>query len=254
MRPDKNIYGELKWAVLIPAYNEALTISPLVREILLYKPTQFIVVDDCSIDNTAELLNEFDISLLHNDKNLGKAASLWKGFDKAIEMGMDLVITLDGDAQHDPQDIPRLLACYKKNQNKIIIAARKRNPDTQPFARFFANKFANFWVSWAAGYRISDSQSGFRIYPVSLLKELNNIKQAQGFVFESEVLIEAAWRNVYSTAVEIEAIYPEQRRASHFKPLQDIMNITKMVATRLGQKKMNLKGLYKVLFQWNNTG
>jgi len=245
--------GDLKWAVLIPAYNEALTISPLITEILLYKPTELIVVNDCSIDQTAELLTEFEIIVLQNNSNMGKAASLWKGFDKAIELGMEIVITLDGDAQHDPRDIPRLLNCYKNNQDKIIIAARKRNPDTQPFARFFANKFANFWVSWAAGYRISDSQSGFRIYPVSLLKKLNHTKKAQGFVFESEVLIEAAWRNVYSTAVEIEAIYPEQRRASHFKPYEDILNITKMVAARLGQKNMNLKGLYSIIFNRKNT-
>jgi len=238
---------DIKWAVLIPAYNEALTIRSLVSEVLLCKPTELIVVNDCSTDKTAELLAGSDITLLHNNENSGKAASLWKGFDHAMAMGMDVVITLDGDAQHDPQDIPRLLDCYKKNQDKIIIAARKRNPDTQPFARFFANKFANFWVSWAAGYRISDSQSGFRIYPVSLLKKLDNIKQAQGFVFESEVLIEAAWQGYYSDSVEIKAIYPEERRASHFKPFQDIMKITKMVASRLFEQKMNLRGLYFVI-------
>ncbi len=251
-----NDHKTLKWAVLIPAYNEELTIKPLIEEILTLQPSQLIVVNDCSSDHTAELIDKLPIIALHNSNNLGKATSLWRGFDKAIELNVDVIITLDGDSQHDPKDIPRLLEKYNKHE-QIIIAARKRNPETQPFARYFANKFANFWVSWAAGYRISDSQSGFRLYPVSLLKKLSALKQStlqsrQGFVFESEVLIEAAWQNVSSTSVEIDAIYPEQRRASHFEPFKDISNITKMVASRLLKKKMNLSGLYAIIINKNN--
>ncbi len=243
----------LKWAVVIPAYNEALTIESLIETTLLLQPTQLIVVNDCSNDNTAQLLSHFPITLLHNNKNLGKAASLWKGFTQALKMNMDVVISLDGDGQHDPNDIPRLLQKQSEHPNKIIIASRKRNPDSQPFARFFANKFANFWVSWAAGYRISDSQSGFRSYPTLLLKNISNLQQKaqryeQSFVFESEVLIVAAWQGIYSLPVEIEAIYPEQRRASHFKPFKDIINITRMVAKKLLKKNMNLNGLYHIIF------
>ena len=240
-------YKDLRWAVLVPAYNESLTILLLLNNILEFKPTQLIVVNDASIDNTVEIIDMLPIVLLNNVKNTGKAGSLWKGFEKAIDLNMDVVITIDGDGQHDPGNIPELIEKYLQNNNKIIIGSRKKNPQSQPFARYFANKFANFWVSWAAGYRISDSQSGYRLYPVSLLKNIGLLKQSQGFVFESEVLIEAAWQNYYSEAVEIEAIYPEKRRASHFKPFKDIMNITKMVASRLFEKKMNLAGLYSVM-------
>jgi len=239
--------NNLKWAVLIPAYNEELTIRSLLERVLQHKPTQLIVVNDGSTDKTADRLIELPITIIHNRQNLGKGASLWKGFEQAITSGMDAVITMDGDGQHDPDDIPKLLQQYVKNKKTIIMGSRRRNPDSQPLARFFANKFANFWVSWAAGYRISDSQSGFRLYPVSLLKKLGVLEHSQGFVFESEVLIEAAWQNYYSTAIAIEAIYPEQRRASHFKPFRDITDITRMVASRLIEKKMNLAGLYTLL-------
>ncbi|MFK5984971.1 MAG: glycosyltransferase family 2 protein [Pseudomonadota bacterium] len=246
-------YQHLHWAVVIPAFNEELTIKVLIEEIIALNPKQLIVVNDCSSDKTANILQQLPVTCINNENNLGKAASLWIGFEKAIAMGADMVITLDGDGQHDPRDIPRLLQKYEDNPQQIIIGARKRNPETQPFARYFANKFANFWVSWAAGYRISDSQSGFRVYPSLLLKELvhfkqNSLQQGQGFVFESEVLIEAAWQNIYSSPVEIEAIYPEQRRASHFKPLEDIMNITRMVAARLFKRKMYLAGLFSIIF------
>jgi glycosyltransferase involved in cell wall biosynthesis len=243
----------LKWAVVIPAYNEALTIKALIAEVLLQKPNRLIVVNDCSSDDTLAILKTLPLTLISNATNIGKALTLWKGFDKAIEMGVDIIITLDGDGQHDPNDIPQLLDKYISEPEMITIGSRQRNPKTQPFARYFANKFANFWVSWAAGYRISDSQSGYRVYPVSLLKNLDKLKQSlskegQGFVFESEVLIEAAWQNVYSSSVEIKAIYPQQRRDSHFKPLEDISHITKMVAGRLLEKNMNLPGLYQIIF------
>jgi hypothetical protein len=66
-------------------------------------------------------------------------------------------------------------------------------------------------------------------------------------VFESEILIEAAWHQFFSSPVEIAAIYPEKRRASHFKPVRDISHITQMVAKRLFQRKMHLPGLYAIL-------
>ncbi len=241
----------LKWAVLVPAYNESLTIFPLINNILEFQPTQLIVVNDCSTDNTAELIKKLPITLINNPKNLGKAGSLWIGFEKAIDLDLDIVITIDGDGQHDPKDISKLIEKYTQKKNNIIIGSRKRNPETQPFARYFANKFANFWVSWAAGYRISDSQSGYRVYPISLLKTIEPLRQSQGFVFESEVLIEAAWQGYYSDSIEIKAIYPEERRASHFKPFQDIMKITKMVASRLFEQNMNPRGLYSVITNKN---
>lgn len=229
---------QLNWMVLIPAYNEEATIKTLLESVLQQQPGQLVVVNDASEDNSASILQTMQknasFSIIENSYNQGKARSLWSGFEYAIEQNMDVVITMDGDGQHRAEDIPLLLESHFLDPQNIVIGARERNLKTQPIGRFLANRFANFWISWAAGYGVQDSQSGFRLYPVSLLKKMLPLKNnSEGFVFESEVIIEAAWQGHYTSVVNIPTIYQKNRRASHFRPWQDIKKITKMVARRL---------------------
>jgi len=240
--------AQIKWMVIIPAYSEEATIKAVIENVLKQQPAQLLVVNDASTDMTAEILqsikNNSLFEVLHNPTNQGKAASLWRGFETAIEQDMDVVITMDGDGQHRAEDIPALLKNHLLHPEQLVIGARERNLKTQPIGRFLANRFANFWISWAAGYGVKDSQSGFRLYPVSLLKKLGSLKDSEGFVFESEVIIEAAWQGHFSSVVDIPAIYHKNRRASHFQPWQDIKKITKMVARRLVITRFNLKDLF----------
>jgi len=240
----------LKWMVLIPAYNEATTIEPLVRSVLALKPDQLVMVNDASIDQTSAILHSLsdaEFTIIDNPSNLGKACSLWHGFEHAIEQDYDVVITMDGDGQHRAEDISLLLKKYTENPDSLVIGARERNLKTQPLGRFLANRFANFWISWAAGYGVSDSQSGFRAYPVKLLKKIAALKSSEGFVFESEVIIEAAWQGHYTSVVTIPTIYHKNRRASHFQPWQDIKKITKMVAKRLVITRFSVRDLWAAI-------
>lgn len=240
---------------MIPAYNEQATIQSLVEQVLEQQPTQLLVVNDASSDKTAAILQAMEDSLpatsplqiIHNDHNLGKAGSLWRGFELAIAQQMDTVITIDGDGQHRAEDIPALLETHLSQPERLIIGARERNLKTQPLGRFLANRFANFWISWASGYGVRDSQSGFRLYPVALLKKITALKNSEGFVFESEVIIEAAWQGHYTSVVTIPTIYHKNRRASHFRPWQDIMKITKMVARRLRIVNFSPRGLFAAI-------
>ncbi len=242
---------DIKWMIVIPAYNEAATIKELVENVLMQQPGFLLVVNDASDDKTADVLQAMNtdgsFQILHNTQNSGKAASLWRGFDYAIEQNFDAVITMDGDGQHRAEDIPAMLDNYLSQPQSLIIGARERNLKTQPLGRFLANRFANFWISWAAGYAVADSQSGFRLYPVSLLKKLGSLKNSEGFVFESEVIIEAAWQGHYTSIVNIPTIYHKNRRASHFKAWQDIKKITKMVAKRLVITRFSLKDLFAAI-------
>ena len=252
--------AELRWMVVIPAYNEEATIKALIESVLTQRPKQLLVVNDASNDNTADILqtlqhavshqtdNDLSFKVMHNSRNLGKAACLWLGFEQAIKLNLDVVITMDGDGQHRAEDIPALLHEHLLNRHPdqpehLVIGARERNLNSQPMGRFLANRFANFWISWASGYGVKDSQSGFRLYPVSLLKKLGALKNTAGFVFESEVIIEAAWQGHYTRVINIPAIYHKNRRASHFQPWQDIKKITRMVARRLVIKRFNLNDL-----------
>ncbi|MGH8530474.1 MAG: glycosyltransferase family 2 protein [Nevskiales bacterium] len=237
----------MKAAVVIPAYNEAATI----RDVVIRARAQLdcvIVVDDGSSDGTAAQLAGLDVVLLRNAQNRGKADSLWRGLQHALESGFDAVITLDGDGQHQPEDIPRVLAAARAQPGHIIIASRLQHREHAPPLRLFANRMANFWVSWAAGYFIPDSQSGFRLYPAQVLRRVRvHHARRHSFVFESEILVDAAWRGARSVPVPIKSLYFQATRSSHYKAGRDTLAIARMVAWRLFLRGLNLVGLLRVL-------
>jgi glycosyltransferase involved in cell wall biosynthesis len=221
------------FAVVIPAYNEETTIRQVIQRTLRYG-SPVIVVNDGSTDNTATALLDLPITLLRNPVNQGKAISLWKGMQTALAMGVSAVITLDADGQHQPEDIPRFIEQWQATPESIVIGSRLANSAAFPRQRYYANNIANFWISWAAGYAIADSQSGFRLYPVELLKQLQlKLDKSKSFVFESEVLIQAAKLGVTSVPIPIAAVYAKAARPSHFRAVMDIVRITRMVAWQL---------------------
>jgi glycosyltransferase involved in cell wall biosynthesis len=233
------------FTIVIPAYNEEGTIRDVVKR-ALKQCKSVIVVDDGSTDNTVEELNNLPIHLIKHATNKGKAMSLWDGFQLALKNKNDFIITLDGDAQHAPEDIDLLINKRKKHKKHIIIGARLADKDSIPAKRYYANKIANFWIAWASGYPISDSQSGFRLYPSMLFKDLKiSISKNNGFVFESEVIIKAAQVGIYSHSVPIPAVYREDARPSHFQGVRDITLITLMVGKSLISRGMYPQGLYK---------
>jgi len=236
-----------QFCVVIPAFNESRTIREIVSSTLRYA-SHVIVVDDGSTDNTTELLQDLPITLIRNNTNLGKAASLLKGMDAALRADLLPVITLDADGQHKPEDISRFIECAEKHPEKIIIGARLSDKKAFPAARYYANKTANFWISWASGYAIDDSQSGYRLYPASLIKKMDlTANKKDSFVFESEVLIDASRKGYQSMSIPIEAIYNSNARPSYFRSVRDIGLITRMVAWKLLIKGMYPQGLYNYL-------
>jgi glycosyltransferase involved in cell wall biosynthesis len=247
-------------AVVIPAYDEAATIADLVHRCgMLAEISQVIVVDDCSRDATARLASEAGAQVLRHDTNQGKGASLRDGMRAALAAGADHIATLDGDGQHRPEDLPRLLSCCRDWPGQIVIGSRRAASATAPRARVIANRVADFWVSWAARHPIDDSQSGFRIYPAEVARRVPlRPDVATGFAFESEVLIEAGRLGVRTVAVDIPAIYGAGLRASHFRPVTDITRIVRMVAGKLLRTWMDPIGLWRSLtgprLRWQDPG
>src|SRR5688572_10035815 len=238
---------DMKVIAVIPAFNEAATIHEVASRALA-QLADVIVVDDGSSDGTAGALADLPVMLISNPSNLGKGASLWRGFAVALTHGADAIVTLDGDAQHRPEDIPRLIAAASEHPGRVIIGARLWDKGKVPPLRYFGNRFANFWVAWAAGCSVSDSQSGFRLYPASLLRK---VRVAHGptarFAFESEILIEAGRAGVRSVAVPIAAIYPPNARASHYRSAVDTARIVRMIAWKLFTRGFDLPALVRSL-------
>lgn len=233
--------------IAMPAYEEARTIRALAQAALVHCP-RVIVVDDGSCDGTADQLHGLPVVLLRHAANQGKAASLRSAFAHAQAQGARCVVTLDGDGQHEPADAPLLLAAWQCEPRRIVIGSRLHDRAQFPPARWRANRFACFWISWAAGHAIADSQSGFRIYPREVLAiALGPRVRGDGFTFESEILIEAAAQGHTTQAVAIAGRYPQHARPSHFRPVADIARIVLMVAGRLLRHGMRPLGLWRSL-------
>lgn len=215
----------------------------------LNETDKVIVVDDGSTDKTSNRVKGLPISLIRHPQNLGKASALVAGFRLALKSGAQGVITLDADGQHSTGDISSLIDAACANPGALIIGSRLHCPEQIPSDRLQANLIANFWISWAAGQPIADSQSGFRYYPSHLLRNMNIPHgPSRGFVFESEILIVAARQGISIIAVPIKVLYPSfPKRKSHFQPVLDITRITIMVAMKLLAWGMYPQGLWRWL-------
>ena len=233
--------------IAIPAYNEGRTIRALAQSALALCP-RVMVVDDGSVDTTLTQLQGLPLTLLRHSVNQGKAASLRTAFEHALAHDAKGVVTLDGDGQHDPHDAPSLLAAWQAQPDRLVIGSRLHDKSQFPLARYVANRFACFWISWAAGHPIADSQSGFRVYSKAVMAiAIGGRVRGSRFTFESEIIIEAADQGHLTLAVAIPGHYPVHARRSHFRPVVDIAKIVLMVAARLLKKAMHPQGLWRSL-------
>jgi glycosyltransferase involved in cell wall biosynthesis len=234
-------------AAVIPAHNEVRTIRALA-EAVREKVDILIVVDDGSTDGTGEAVADLDITLIRHAAPGGKAAALATGFSAALQAGAERVATLDGDGQHDPAELDRLLEAAGRHPDHLVVGARLRDRHHQPGIRRFANHFADFWIAWASGQRLPDSQSGYRVYPRGLLERVKpSTARRHGFVFETAMLIDGARAGYPALAVEIDSIYRDDARPSYFRPGKDVWEIFWFVFWRIVLAALYPQGLWRML-------
>ena len=233
-------------AIVIPALNESATIAKVVRSALAQSP-QVIVVDDGSTDDTAAQLEAIgDVTVIRHAQRRGKGASLADGLRRAFADGADVALTMDADDQHQAADVQRLLAVHCQHPDALVMGARLRNRDCAPSDRKKSNEVADFWVSWAAGRALIDTQSGFRLFPKAVFEAVSVSERAwRSFVFESEMLVELGRAGVPIISVPIDARYLPGARASHFRPVLDIVRITLMIAGKLISRAAFVPGLLR---------
>lgn len=205
----------------MPAYNAAATVGLVVREALRYVP-RVLVADDGSNDRTGLIAAEAGGEVISIDENRGKGHALKVLFQRAIEEGYDAVISMDADGQHDPQEIPRFIAAHAENPGAVIVGSRMHAKNKIPRARYNSMHVARFFISYAANQFIEDTQCGYRVYPLSLIKQM---RLTQGrYVTESELLIKAGDLGGRVTTIPIGTIYGDH--VSHFRPVIDVTFIT----------------------------
>ena len=212
--------------VVIPTYNNAGTIKDVVSRTLERCLDVFVVCDGCT-DGTVDILKGMSPapSLVVLDRNSGKGAALKAGFKAALKAGFAYAITLDGDAQHFPEDIPVFLEANRKHPGALVVGERKGLEDADRSAGSkFANAMSNFWFFVQTFHRLKDTQTGYRLYPLGKLRGLSLLTSR--YEAELELLVFSAWHGVEIVSVPVDVHYPPRsERVSHFRPGRDFARI-----------------------------
>ncbi len=213
-------------AVLIPAFNAARTVEPVIRAAIQQNPN-VTVIDDGSVDGTGDVARRAGAHVLAHEVNRGKGAALKTGFKWACAEGYDGVITLDADGQHLPAEIPKFIDCHEKTGGDLIIGGRAHLFGQMIPRRRAANRFSAWTIAFASGTDITDAQSGYRFYSTRLLRDLR--LRSDGFAMESEVIVRAGRGGFRVLTTPIDLGFVDGQSTSHYKPIKDTVRIAAVV-------------------------
>jgi glycosyltransferase involved in cell wall biosynthesis len=214
----------MRTCVVIPTYNEAEAIPELVAQIRK-QGLEVVVVDDGSADNTEGAARNNGAVVLRNEQNQGKGASLIKGFDYALSKDFDAVITMDGDGQHLPEDIPYFIRLAQYSNSGVFIGNRMSSLKSMPGLRILTNKFMSWLISKVTRQKIPDTQCGFRLIKKEVLKKVK--LGTSKFETESEVLIRAARLGLKIESVPIKTVYQQEK--SRINPVIDTIRFIRFI-------------------------
>lgn len=210
--------------VIVPAYREEKRIGDVVRGILRHCPS-VLVIDDGSDDRTAEEARLAGAEVIRHQENRGKGAALNTGFERARQMGCEFVITVDGDGQHDPSDLPAFIDAYRRTGTPVLVGNRMDRTETMPWNRLLTNRFMSWLLSRKMGQYVPDTQCGYRLLRTDVLPQMPTASQR--FAAESEVLLQLSERGVTIGSVPIKVIYRDEK--SKIRPMRDTVRFFSML-------------------------
>ena len=216
---------KLNCLVVIPTYNNAGTICQVVQSVRVFAE-DILIVNDGSTDQTKELIaQEEGIETVSYVPNRGKGFAIKKAFEFALAKDFRYIITIDADGQHFADDLPVFVEAIEQNQDTLLVGARNLEAENMAQKNTFANKFSNFWFKVETGETLTDTQSGYRLYPIQLLRKIHFFTNR--YEFEVEVLVRSVWNNIRVRNIPIKVYYPPtEQRVSHFRPFHDFTRIS----------------------------
>jgi glycosyltransferase involved in cell wall biosynthesis len=173
-------------AALVAALNEESSIAAVVKGAARHAAL-VVVVDDGSTDRTAERAREAGATVLRHDHNRGKGSAIRTGLEFVLTQQCSHVLFMDGDLQHDPDEIPLLVACAEQGTGDFVIGEREFRKESMPASRYYSNVIGSAVLSRFIGAQVMDSQSGFRLIRTSLLRKVQ--LTGTGYEIETEMLI-----------------------------------------------------------------
>jgi len=215
---------------VIPAFQATATIGDVVTRARATLPdAQVIVGDDGSTDGTGEEGREKGASVLTHPRNRGKGVALRTGIARACADDADLIVTLDADGQHPPQEIPRLLAPLAEGRADLVLGARRRD-GVMPLSRRFTNWLSAALASRIAGQRLHDAQTGFRAFTRAVVERIQ--PAGDRYEYEANFLLDALRAGYRVASVEVPTIYGPR---SHFRSWTDTWRMARAFARHAGR-------------------
>lgn len=172
---------------LIPAYNESRSIGDVIKKVSGYVD-KVIVIDDSSSDQTAFIAQSLGAKVLNHFRNMGVGAAMQTGINYVKTIKPDIVVTLDGDGQHKPEDIPRMIQPILSSDADLVLGSRflQGNPHMS-LIKLFGNKFFAFLIRILVGVKLTDTQTGFRALN---LKALMSLDLKANYTYVQEMIID----------------------------------------------------------------
>jgi len=199
----------VRTVAVIPCYNEQSTIGEVIARAKKFCEPM-IVVDDGSDDDSPVMARALGAVTLRHPFKLGAGAALSTGLRASLGESPDVVVTLDGDGQHLPEEIPRLIKPVLEGEAGLVIGSRfLGDPVGMPLVKRLGNRLLSKATSWFCGQRITDSQSGFRAYSPEVIRRV--MHDASDYPWASELTILVAKAGFRITEVPVTAVYPRAR-------------------------------------------
>ena len=216
---------------VVPVFNESAHIERVVSACRDHCPV--VVIDDGSTDDSARIAANAGAEVIRLPENSGKGAALQRGFAHALGRHFDTVIQLDGDGQHDPHDIPRMIAAAEAGPSVgMVIGSRMADTGPMPALRVLTNRVMSAVVSWLCGQRVLDTQSGFRLIRSSVLGSVT--LTAGRYDIETELLIRTCQAGFAVTEVPIKTIYGDEVSDIHVG--RETWAFLKLVCRHMGRR------------------
>ena len=210
----------------IPAFNEENVIGDVVKKSLEFVD-HVVVYDDGSSDKTSEIAENAGAYVIRNSQNKGKGYALQSLFKYAKHQNSEIIVTMDGDGQFKPDEIPKLCKPILHDGQDLVVGYRFDNNDEMPKYREIGNKMLDRISSIAAKLPLKDTQSGFRAYSKKAIQSI--IFSSKGFGADSEILINAHEKGLKITEEKVTVLYNTGHKTSTKNPISHTTGVAASV-------------------------
>ena len=230
--------------VCIPAFNEGKVIDNVIKDCLKFSD-KVVVCDDGSIDNTYEVADAAGAEVIRHEKNIGKGEALRSLFKFACHSNYDTIVTIDGDGQFLPEEIPKLVKNIEENKSDVVVGYRFNNTRDMPEYRKFGNKMLDRMTNMVEELSVRDTQSGFRAYSKKVIENIDF--KMKGFGSDAEILIDATKKGFRISEEKITVIYDTGAKTSTKNPISHtgevISSLLEITAIRSPLKFIGIPGI-----------